>query len=183
MPLLNGAPVRLIVPGWYSTYWVKMVTEIEVTNHSGPNYWMAGAYKVPDTPNGSMSPGQTGLNFVPISSMTPRSFFSNVDAGARLPVDRPFKIRGLAMGGDADLTAVELSGDGGRSWRPATLGKDWGTYSFREWTCSWSVEQPGPLTLLARASNSKGEQQPIVAGWNPGGFMYNAAARVDVRAT
>lgn len=182
MPVLNGSPVRLIVPGWYSTYWVKMLSEVEVTTHPGPNLWMADAYKIPDRPNGAMQPGETGVAMVPINAMNPRSFFSNLQDGARLPVNQPFDIRGLAFGGDAGLTSVELSADGGASWRPAKLGKDWGKYSFRLWSFTYLPRQAGKTTLIARATNEKGERQPMVGGWNPGGFMYNAAPRVSVLA-
>jgi DMSO/TMAO reductase YedYZ molybdopterin-dependent catalytic subunit len=182
MPVLNGSPIRLIVPGWYSTYWVKMLSEIEVTTHPGPNLWMADAYKVPNTPNGGMKPGETNVEFVPISAMNPRSFFSNLQDGARLPVGQPFEIRGLAFGGNAALTTVDLSLDGGASWLPTKLGKDWGKYSYRLWSFSYSPQQAGKTTLIARATTEKGEQQPMVAVWNPGGFMYNAAPRVSILA-
>jgi DMSO/TMAO reductase YedYZ molybdopterin-dependent catalytic subunit len=51
LPLLNGFPMRLIVPGWYSTYWVKMLNDIEILNAPDDNYWMKTAYRIPDTPH------------------------------------------------------------------------------------------------------------------------------------
>lgn len=180
MPVLNGSPVRLVVPGWYSTYWVKMLSEIEVTSHPGPNLWMAGAYKIPDLPNGSMKPGQTGLKFVPISAMNPRSFFSNLDDTTKLTSGRAFVIRGLAFGGNAALARVDVSVDGGASWKSAQLDRDWGTYSFRMWSFPFTPGVVGKLNILARATNKSGDQQPMVAGWNPGGFMYNGVPRAAV---
>src|SRR6202790_5241192 len=59
LPLLNGFPLRLIVPGWYSTYWVKMLSEIEVLNQPDTNYWTKVAYTIPDTPHASIKPGET----------------------------------------------------------------------------------------------------------------------------
>jgi DMSO/TMAO reductase YedYZ molybdopterin-dependent catalytic subunit len=47
LPMLNGFPLRLVVPGWYSTYWVKMLSDIEVLPHKDENFWMAKAYQVP----------------------------------------------------------------------------------------------------------------------------------------
>jgi DMSO/TMAO reductase YedYZ molybdopterin-dependent catalytic subunit len=85
LPLLNGFPLRLIVPGWYSTYWVKMLSDIEVLNKPDDNYWTAGAYTIPDTPHANIAPGQTGVKMVPINRMVPRSFFTNVAAGASFP--------------------------------------------------------------------------------------------------
>ncbi|HET6306025.1 MAG TPA: molybdopterin-dependent oxidoreductase, partial [Rhodopila sp.] len=51
LPLLNGFPLRLVVPGWYSTYWVKMLNDIEVLDAPDDNFWMKTAYLVPDTPH------------------------------------------------------------------------------------------------------------------------------------
>ncbi len=128
LPLLNGFPLRLIVPGWYSTYWVKMLSDIEVLDRRDDNYWMATAYTVPDTPHANIKPGQTGVKMVPISRMVPRSFFTNIADGASLPAGAVAAIRGIAFGGDAGVAKVELSMDGGRTWQPATLGEDHGKY-------------------------------------------------------
>jgi DMSO/TMAO reductase YedYZ molybdopterin-dependent catalytic subunit len=75
LPLLNGFPLRLIVPGRYSTYWVKMLSDIEVLNKPDDNFWMAVAYTIPDTPHANIAPGQTGVKLVPINRMVPRSFY------------------------------------------------------------------------------------------------------------
>ena len=82
LPLLNGFPLRLVVPGWYSTYWVKMLNDIEVLDAPDDNYWMATAYRIPDTPHANVTPGQTGFKTVPINRMVPRSFITNLTAGA-----------------------------------------------------------------------------------------------------
>src|SRR5262249_21729341 len=132
LPLLNGFPLRLIVPGWYSTYWVKMLNDIEVLDRPDDNFWMAVAYTIPDTPHASITPVQTGVKLVPISKMVPRSFFTNVKSGATLPVGNA-PLRGIAFGGDSAVAKVELSIDSGKSWQSAVLGKDHGKYSFRQW--------------------------------------------------
>ena len=182
LPLLNGFPIRLIVPGWYATYWVKMLTRITVTTHPGTGFWMNPAYTIPDTPNGAMTPGQTGVKFVPINAMDPRSFFTSVTNGAHLPAHKPTLLRGFAFGGGSALAAVAVSADNGTSWKDAALGKDWGPYASREWSLSFTPVKPGPLRLLVRATNAAGAVQPMVAGWNPGGFLYNAIEHVDMRA-
>src|SRR3989454_4326468 len=61
LPLLNGFPVRLIVPGWYSTYWVKMLNDIEVLDQPDTNYWTKTAYTIPDTPRANIRPGETDV--------------------------------------------------------------------------------------------------------------------------
>lgn len=180
MPVLNGFPIRLIVPGWYATYWVKMLTEIEVTTHPGEKLWMAGAYKIPDLPNGSMKPGQEGINFVPINAMNPRSFFANLNSGDRIPANESFELKGIAFGGNSGLKAVDISLDHGASWMATTLGKDWGDFSFRAWSVVLPPMVSGKRQILARATNLAGEVQPRQGGWNGGGFMYNAMPEINV---
>src|SRR6202008_1470747 len=69
LPLLNGFPLRLIVPGWYSTYWVKMLNDIEVLDRPDDNFWTTKAYLIPDTPLANVRPGQKDFKLVPISTM------------------------------------------------------------------------------------------------------------------
>jgi DMSO/TMAO reductase YedYZ molybdopterin-dependent catalytic subunit len=84
LPLLHGAPLRLVVPGWYSTYWVKMVSRIEVLDGPDENFWTKVAYTIPDTPGADMKPGEAGVKMVPINRMVPRSFVTNLADGARV---------------------------------------------------------------------------------------------------
>jgi DMSO/TMAO reductase YedYZ molybdopterin-dependent catalytic subunit len=131
LPLLNGFPLRLVVPGWYSTYWVKMLNDIEVLDRPDDNYWTKTAYTIPDTPHASITPGETGVTFVPINRMVPRSFVTSIKAGAKVSVGRPVPVRGIAFGGDAGVARVDFSSDGGSTWRAAQLGNDEGKYGFR----------------------------------------------------
>lgn len=85
LPLLNGFPLRLIVPGWYSTYWVKMLNDIEVLDQPDTNFWTKVAYTIPDTPNASIKPGQGGVKFISINRMVPRSFITTSNRATRSP--------------------------------------------------------------------------------------------------
>jgi DMSO/TMAO reductase YedYZ molybdopterin-dependent catalytic subunit len=178
LPLLNGFPLRLIVPGWYSTYWVKMLADIEVLAAPDDTYWMAMAYRIPDTPHASVKPGETGFKTVPINRMVPRSFFTNVTDGTRAPAGVVVPLRGIAFGGDCGVAQVELSADAGQTWRPARLGHDEGTYSFRQWNTQISAHAAGPLDLMVRCTNTNGVAQPAEANWNGGGFMRNVIESV-----
>jgi DMSO/TMAO reductase YedYZ molybdopterin-dependent catalytic subunit len=182
MPLLNGFPVRLVVPGWYSTYWVKMLTEIEVMDHPGTGFWMTKAYLIPDTPTGYMTPGEKGVKMVPINRMKPRSFFTEPGSGARVAKGHPVQVGGIAMGGSTALERVLFSADGGAHWQKASLGHDYGPYSFRAWQASFTPEKAGTYTLMVKAVNRQGEEQPLQGGWNPGGFMYNAIEHLPLQA-
>jgi DMSO/TMAO reductase YedYZ molybdopterin-dependent catalytic subunit len=183
LPLLNGFPLRLIVPGWYSTYWVKMLNDIEVLDKPDDNYWMAVAYTIPDTPYANIAPGQTGVKMIPINRMPPRSFFTNVAEGASFPTGTSIPVRGIAFGGDTGVAKVELSSDGGKTWQPTTLGKDDGKYSFRPWESDISLPAQGNHSLTVRCMNLAGEVQPDAANWNTSGFMRNVIETVQLTAT
>jgi len=182
LPLLNGFPLRLIVPGWYSTYWVKMLSDIEVLDRADDNYWMATAYTIPDTPHANITPGQTGVKMVPISRMVPRSFFTNVAEGASLPAGASAAIRGIAFGGDNGVAKVELSMDGGQTWQLATLGEDHGKYSFRRWQVNISQLAKGHHSLMVRCTTLSGDVQPATPNWNNSGFMLNTVETAHVTA-
>ena len=181
LPLLNGFPLRLVVPGWYATYWVKMLNDIEVLDAPDTNFWMATAYTIPDTPGANMTPGQTGLKMVPINRMVPRSFITSVKAGATVPAGKPLALRGIAFGGDTGVKRVEVSTDGGKGWHPAQLGKDEGKYSFRAWTARFTPTK-GSHVLMVRCTNSDGATQPDQPNWNPAGFMRNVVESTPITA-
>jgi DMSO/TMAO reductase YedYZ molybdopterin-dependent catalytic subunit len=173
LPLVNGFPLRLIVPGWYSTYWVKMLNDIEVLDQPDTNYWTATAYRIPDTPYANVRLGQTDVNLVPINRMLPRSLITNIKPGDTLRARAPTLARGIAFGGDRGVSHVDFSSDGGKTWQPAQLGKDEGKYSFRQWQITFTAPVQGSQVLMARCTSSSGETQPDTPNWNPSGFMRN----------
>ena len=89
LPVLNGFPLRLVVPGYYGTYWVKHLNEITVIDNVFDGFWMKSAYRIPDTPNNSVEPGTAPKATIPINRFTVRSFITNVTDGARLKPGRP----------------------------------------------------------------------------------------------
>lgn len=173
LPLDNGFPFRLIVPGWYSTYWTKMLQHITVLDHEDTNFWMHPAYTIPDNwPHANMTPDEKDVKMVPINRMVPRSFITNLAANAKIAAGRPEFVRGIAFGGDIGVKTVELSTDSGKTWRPTQLGHDYGKYSFRQWSAHVTLPK-GAQTLMVRCTNSDGLAQPMTPNWNPGGFMRN----------
>jgi DMSO/TMAO reductase YedYZ molybdopterin-dependent catalytic subunit len=182
LPFLNGFPLRLVVPGWYSTYWVKMLDDIEVIDTPDTNFWMAKAYQIPDTPHADVSPGQSGIKTVPITRMVPRSFITNLSDGAVVDVGRSQPVRGIAFGGDAGVREVHFSADNGMTWTPAKLGPDHGKYSFRRWEASFLPRHAGQFALKVKAVNNDGVQQPDKPNWNPGGYMRNVIESMTVVA-
>ncbi len=181
-PLLNGFPLRLVVPGWYSTYWVKMLSHIEVLDKPDDNYWMRTAYLIPDTSSATMRPDEKDVKMVPINRMVPRSFITNLSDNATVRRGAPVAVRGIAFGGDTGVKSVAFSSDGGATWRNAALGKDYGRYSFRRWHSSFVPKQPGTYKLMVNTTNSNNLSQPAVSTWNPGGFMHNVIEHVTVQS-
>ncbi|MFC0206307.1 molybdopterin-dependent oxidoreductase [Novosphingobium soli] len=181
LPMLNGFPLRLVVPGWYSTYWIKALSEIEVLAAPDDNYWMTKAYKIPTAPQADVPPGAKDFPTEPISRMIPRSWITNVVEGTALPHRDTLPVRGIAMGGDQGVAKVEVSADGGHTWSPAQLGTDEGRYSFRRFSIDLPTPAKGELALMARCTNTKGEGQPMEPNWNPGGYMRGCVETVRAR--
>jgi DMSO/TMAO reductase YedYZ molybdopterin-dependent catalytic subunit len=170
LPMLNGFPCRLIVPGWYSTYWVKALNSIEVLDHPDDQYWMAKAYKIPATPGANVAPGAKDFPTVPINRMIPRSWVTSLAEGQEIAADPVIPVGGIAMGGDRGVAKVDVSVDGGHTWLTTQLGPDHGPYSFRRWDAQVPIRR-GRVPIMTRCWNTKNYRQPMTPIWNPGGFM------------
>jgi sulfane dehydrogenase subunit SoxC len=92
-------------------------------------------------------------------------------------------LEGRAWSGHGAVSAVEVSADGGATWRPAQLDAPAGAHAWRRWTCEWHPEAPGEYELCCRAADSQGNSQPLHAAWNLGGYANNAVQRVPVTVT
>ena len=180
LPLLNGFPLRLVVPGYYGTYWVKHLNEITVIDGVFDGFWMKSAYRIPDTPCSCIEPGTTPAATIPINRFNVRSFITNVNDGAKLTAGTT-PLKGIAFDGGKGIKDVSVSIDGGKSWTQAKLGKDLGNYSFREWSLPVKLAA-GSYELKVRATNNAGDTQPADARWNPAGYMRNVIETVRVTA-
>jgi DMSO/TMAO reductase YedYZ molybdopterin-dependent catalytic subunit len=183
IPMLNGYPLKLIVPGYFGTYWVKHVSSIEVidSEYAGRDaFFMTTAYRVPDNDCMCVAPGTSASKTRPISRLPVRSFITSVTSGDTVPSGRPVQLKGIAFDGGDGIVAVDVSVDGGRIWRSAELGKSLGRFSFIEWRHAILFDNPGPALLMVRATNKAGERQPLQADWNPGGYRRHAVEATHV---
>ncbi|MEH2471477.1 sulfite dehydrogenase [Nitrobacteraceae bacterium AZCC 2161] len=180
LPVLNGFPLRLVVPGYYGTYWVKHLNEITVIDSVFDGYWMKSAYRIPDNDCNCVEPGTAPKATIPINRFTVRSFITNVTDGAKLKAGVT-TLKGIAFDGGKGIKEVAISTDGGKTWTPAKLGKDLGKYSFREWKLPVKLAA-GPHEIKVRATNNAGVAQPMEALWNPAGYLRNVAETVRVTA-
>lgn len=179
LPMLNGFPMRLVVPGYYGTYWVKHLSSLNVVADAFDGFYMATAYRIATTPGNCVEPGTTPASTVPINRFKIRSFLTSLADGASVRAGQTTLLRGIAFDGGEGITEVLVSADGGKSWDGAQLGKDEGRYSFREWTYAWTPK-PGASSLKCRAFNRIGETQPMEPLWNPQGYMRNVVETVNV---
>jgi len=181
LPLLNGFPLRLAVPGYYGTYWVKHLNEITVIDNVFDGFWMKTAYRIPDTPDNSVPPGTAPKSTIPINRFKVRSFITSLADGDKVKGGAPTTLKGIAFDGGTGIREVAVSSDGGKTWTKAELGKDLGKYSFREWRLPVTLAA-GSYDLKVRATSNGGETQPMEPLWNPAGYLRNVVETVHVTA-
>jgi len=184
LPHLNGFPVRLVVPGWTGTYWTKMITEINVINKPWDGFWMRVAYRIPigkfaeiDRFVSQERPTDT---MTPITEIVVNSLMTNISNGQRFHLGQPIEIKGIAWDGGRGIRLVEISTDGGYTWRDAALGKDHGNYSWRQFSYGFRPVKKGRYDILARATNRAGSTQTFELIWNPAGYHHNVVQKVSV---
>jgi sulfite dehydrogenase (cytochrome) subunit A len=182
LPFLNGYPLRLVVPGYFGTYWIKHVSEIQVLDATFQGFWMASAYRIPDNECACVEPGTTPSATKPIGRFTVRSFITSLADDARIPATRETVVRGIAFDGGRGIAEVAFSSDDGTTWQPARLGTNHGRYSFHDWTVRFTPAKKGPLVLKVRATSRGGETQPLTPRWNPPGYLRNVVETVKVIA-
>jgi hypothetical protein len=183
LPMLNGFPVRLVVPGYFATYWTKCLSWIRVLSAPDENFWMKTAYRVPETPRGSTTPEDVKagkIKTVPIERLPVRSFLISPDGLSKIPAGMSVTLRGIAFSGFGRVVRVEVSDDGGKNWAAATLGEDHGRYSFRAWETTWTPKSPGRYSLAVRATDQENNTQPDGPVWNPGGYLWNRIERQEM---
>ena len=181
LPHWNGFPVRLVVPGWTGTYWVKQLTSVKVVSTPEKNFWMSTAYRLPrgkfPTPTFS---SQLYAPNEPITSMVVNSLITSLRSGQQIARGKPLEVRGLAWDGGAGIAKVEVSVDSGSTWAPAKLGKDLGRYSFREFSLAAPTREQGSRVVMSRATNSAGQTQVSELIHNPAGYHHNVIQRIYV---
>lgn len=175
LPHWNGAPARLVVPGWTATYWVKHLTHIHVEPQPFEGFWMKAAYRVPTGVfPGARFASQENRETTPITEILVSSLVTSHESGARLPRGRPAAIEGWAWDGGSGIAAVEISRDGGNSWQAAELADDHGRFSWRGFRAPLDTSRVGLTQLRVRATALNGSRQPAQPTPNPSGYHHNA---------
>lgn len=184
LPAKHGFPLRVVAPGWAGDSWVKWLTSISVLEKEHDGFWMKNAYRHPGKP---VAPGMAvpPEQMQPVTSLLVKSVITEPDDSSRIRTGNPLTIRGVAWGGDAGpVVAVDVSVDGGRSWKPATLREDQRTeFGWRQWEYKWTPMREAYYSILAKATDAAGNTQPFDQEWNPSGYAWNVVPRVGVMAT
>ncbi|MCW9027174.1 MAG: molybdopterin-dependent oxidoreductase [Thiovulaceae bacterium] len=175
LPYLNGYPVRLVIPGWYSDSWVKMLSEIRVTKDYRPLYYMDSAYTVPDNETESESHDKPAKKRKPITAVNTKSYIGFPTRDTKVKANENTTLKGVAFDGGSGIKEVLISADKGKTWEKSKLGKELSKFAFREFEYNFQPKHSGKLTLMAKAVNNLGEEQPFAHEvlWNKGGYKYN----------
>lgn len=176
-PLLpqHGAPLRVIVPGWYGMAQVKWLTRITVLDRTFDGYQNANAYRLRRNAD---DPG------VPVTRIEPRALlqppgFPDFMSRRRVLRSGECTVTGRAWSGFGPINRVQVSTDGGEHWSEAEVAESAGERAWCGWTYTWAAT-PGDYVLIARASDASGRRQPLDPYWNQGGFANNSVQPVEV---
>jgi DMSO/TMAO reductase YedYZ molybdopterin-dependent catalytic subunit len=164
LPPEHGAPLRLVVPGWYGMASVKWLARLRLLERPFEGFFQTKRYVV-------------GAR--PLREIAARALIVSPHEGERVAA-RPFRVRGYAWSGRGDVARVDVSADGGRSWRDAELGDALSRYAWREWHASVAPRANGRMVLLARAVTSDGAAQPLAQVRNDLGYENNAVRPVEI---
>jgi DMSO/TMAO reductase YedYZ molybdopterin-dependent catalytic subunit len=176
LPPQHGFPLRLVVPGWYGMTNVKWLSSIAVVDEPFTGPQQAVSYRLRRTED------EEGA---PLTRMLPRALLippgvPDFPTRARTLRAGAQRLEGRAWSGWAPIASVEVSTDGGRSWRPAAVERDVGSpWAWSRFELEWEAA-PGSHELRCRAADEAGNVQPDEAEWNLGGYANNAAQRVAV---
>jgi sulfoxide reductase catalytic subunit YedY len=182
LPYLNGFPLRLVIPGYYSDSWVKMLSNITVTNEYKSLFFMDVAYRVPDNATESESPEHKAKKTKPITNMNVKSIIGYPENGMQLYHNAHIVIRGVAFDDGHGIRQVMISTNGGKTWSEALLKQENGRYAFTEFRFTYKPTKYGKMSIMAKAINRLGDEQPLSKDilWNHGGYKYNGIDVVEV---
>jgi DMSO/TMAO reductase YedYZ molybdopterin-dependent catalytic subunit len=178
IPLLHGAPLRAIIPGWEGAYSVKWLARLTVATRESDSFWVASAYRYP-TRRGLPGAAVDPRDQAPLTGLTVKSLITRPLDGAAV-LAGPVRIAGFAWAGESRITRVDVSTDGGASWAAARLTGPVHTFAWRRFEFDAVLRQSEAHTLLSRATDERGNTQPVVPRWNPSGYLWNAPDRVDI---
>jgi len=148
----QGAPLRLLVPGWYGVCNVKWLSQIHIQEDAYTGKYQSRWYR---TIRGEMIDGEMKYMETAVTHMNLKSFIARVTKNGD-----QYKVLGVILNDGTPIKSVEVKVDEG-PWQPATMDpstKD--KYGWKLFTYQWKGATPGAHTLVSRATDTNGKVQP-----------------------
>jgi sulfite oxidase len=181
IPLVHGAPLRAIIPGWEGAYSVKWLNALNVLAKDSDSFWVVTGYRYPTR---RVAPGAAvdAKDMAPLTGLVVKSLITTPANGATQAVGKVM-VGGFAWAGEDDIKAVDVSIDNGATWRPARLTGEQVRYAWRAFAFEFNAPRPESYLILSRATDAKGNVQPAVSQWNPSGYLWNQydSIRIEVK--
>lgn len=178
LPRVHGFPLRALVPGWAGSASIKWLKGIEVLDAPFKGTYMDDSYRMPRHP---VAPGEKmPADTVSTEAWPVKSIITSPASGAKVRQGQTVLVEGKAWSGDNSIARVEVSADEGITWQRARLARQGDKYAWRLFSFEWKAGRPGYVTFLARATDSAGNVQPLIATWNPLGYYWNGLHRIGV---
>ena len=178
LPKIHGYPLRLVVPGWVgsaSTKWVHTVTLLDAPFKGT---FMDSSYRIPRT---AVRPGEKmPANAVSTEAWPVKSMITYPAPNATFKAGKPMLVEGRAWVGEGAIDKVEVSFNEGATWQRAAIDSGGDKYAWRIFSYEFWPQSAGYATVLARATDDRGNVQPIVPAWNPLGYFWNGIHRVGI---
>ncbi len=174
LPAAHGAPARLVVPGCYGMASVKWLSSIEPVRGTFGSFWETTDYAYWDRSSGR--PLRR-----PLLGMHVKSLIARPSPGGQVARGATTEIVGAAWS-DGPVTRVEVSTDGGRSWQDAEFVDPPTTWTWRRWRFRWQVpSSAGQVVLMARATDARGQTQPMTRNPDFGTYVIHHVVPVPVK--
>jgi sulfite oxidase len=181
IPLVHGAPLRAVVPGWEGAYSIKWVNALNVLAKDSESFWVATGYRYP---NRRVAPGAAveAKDMVPLTGLVVKSLITSPANGASMPVGK-VAVGGFAWAGEENISKVDVSLDNGATWQAARLTGEQARFTWRRFEFEFNATRPQSQLILSRATDAKGNMQPAVSQWNPSGYLWNQydSVRVEIK--
>lgn len=175
LPPSHGFPLRAVVGGWYAMASVKWLSKIIVLDRPHAGYWQTMDYTY-----FARNPGEVPT-VVPVAAIQPKASISRPALAEVVPAGKPYRVFGAAWAGDSAVKTVDVSADGGKTWKVAELQGKPVPFCWRLWSFVWNVpQQPGKFKIVARATDEKGNVQPEKRDSDRRSYMINHLVPVEV---
>ncbi len=171
----HGFPLRAIVPGWYGMASVKWLTRIVVTDTTFRGYFQTSDYSFWERRD------ELPVQLLPVTEVEVKAEIARPALHEIIPADTIYRVYGAAWTGESEVSVVELSTDGGARWEQAQLLGESVPYTWRFWEYYWRTPgEPGAHTVMARATDARGDVQPMQRDIHRGSYMISHVQPIDV---